>query len=189
MKLFFKKVSTLPLTLVGVSQREARETGALPRFSRPVGQLPSQSRLPPCQLPRRGSQVSPPPLGEVSCLWHDGEGTPLARPPAFGKPPSRCATKSLRKAKSRLPPWGRCPPVGGGEGSGKPSSRCATGREKRFAVSLAFFLAAAHKGKVVGRCPTPRNPLKRVDLNFTWLPAGLYHSSSFPPHLQGPGGI
>ena len=37
------------------------------------------------------SQVSPPPLGEVSCLWHDGEGTPLARRPAFGKPPSRCA--------------------------------------------------------------------------------------------------
>ena len=29
------------------------------------------------------SQVSPPPLGEVSCLWHDGEGSV--------KPPSRCA--------------------------------------------------------------------------------------------------
>ena len=43
-----------------------------------VGRLPSQSRLPPCQLPQRGSQVSPPPLGEVSCLWHDGEGS--ARP-------------------------------------------------------------------------------------------------------------
>ena len=27
-----------------------------------------------------------------------------------------CAAKSLRKAKSRLPLWGRCPPVGGGEG-------------------------------------------------------------------------
>ena len=53
---------------------------------------PSQSRLPPCQRlgcrlgrplsnvppgrsgPQGGSQVSPPPLGEVSCLWHDGEG-------------------------------------------------------------------------------------------------------------------
>ena len=68
MKLFFKKVSTLTLTLVGVSQREARETGALPRFSRTAecqeggfpkagrraSGVPSQSRLPPCQLPRRG---------------------------------------------------------------------------------------------------------------------------------------
>ena len=73
---FFKKVSTL--TLVGVSQREARETAK--RLSRTVGQLPSQPRLPPCQLSRRESQVSPPPLGEVSCLWHDGEGNlPTAR--------------------------------------------------------------------------------------------------------------
>ena len=42
MKLFFKKVSTLtlPLTLVGASQREARETGALPRLSRPVAPRP-----------------------------------------------------------------------------------------------------------------------------------------------------
>ena len=34
----------------------------------------------PCQLPRRGSQVSPPPLGEVACQRHDGEGNlPTAR--------------------------------------------------------------------------------------------------------------
>ena len=30
----------------------------------------------PCQLPQGGSQVSPPPLGEVSCQRHDGEGNP-----------------------------------------------------------------------------------------------------------------
>ena len=46
---------------------------------------------------------------QVSCLWHDGEGTPIARRPASGKPPS-------------------------------PHSAV---REKRFAVSLASFQAAA----------------------------------------------
>ena len=52
------------------------------------------------------SQVSPPPLGEVSCLWHDGEGTPLARPPAFGKPPSRCPTgREKRCAVSLASLW------------------------------------------------------------------------------------
>ena len=47
-------------------------------------------------------------------------------------------------AKSRLPLWGRCPPVGGGEGSVKPPSRCAAVRERRFAVSLVSFQADAH---------------------------------------------
>ena len=90
-----------------------------------AGSLPSQSPN-GASSPRGGAKyvryqlfaqslVSPPPLGEVSCQRHDGEGTPLARPPAFGKPPSRCAT----------------------------------GREKRCAVSLAFFCALrAYKGKV-----------------------------------------
>ena len=73
-----------------------------------------------------------------------------------------------------------------GEGSVKPPSRCPTGRERRgkAPVSLAFSHALrAHKvkGKVVGLCPTPRNPLKRVDLNFTWLPFLL---SFFPQHVQ-----
>ena len=65
----------------------------------------------------------------------------------------------------------------------KPPSHCAAVRERRFAVSLASFQANAHKvkGKVVGLCPTPRNPLKRVDLNFTWLPFLL---SFFPQHIQ-----
>ena len=46
-------------------------------------------------------------------------------------------------------PAGESAPVGGGEGSGKPPSWCVTVREKRFAVSLAFFCALrAYKGKV-----------------------------------------
>ena len=55
MKLFYKKVSTLPLTLVGVSQREARETAQ--RFSRPVAH-------------REGgfTEPSPPPTGGHSRL-------------------------------------------------------------------------------------------------------------------------
>ena len=100
--------------------------------------VPSQSRLAPCQLPQRGSQVGaqpeicrkpslaspfgggglalarterascqrPPPMGCVEAL----AGGPLSRLTATAPPrgePSMCATKSLRKAKSRLPLWGR----------------------------------------------------------------------------------
>ena len=127
------------------------------------------------------SLVSPPPLG--------GAGAPWAPFSAWSPLPRRSVMGAAHWAASPEPA-GESAPVGGGEGSGKPPSWCVTVREKRFAVSLAFSHALrAYKGKVVGRCPTPRNPLKRVDLNFTWLPAGLYHSSSFPPHLQGPGGI
>ena len=77
---------------------------------RSAGELPSQSPN-GASSPRGGakyvryqklaqSQVSPPPLGEVSCLWHDGEGTPLARSPAPGKPPSWCATVRERRGKA-----------------------------------------------------------------------------------------
>ena len=48
-------------------------------------------------------------------------------------------------------PAGESAPVGGGEGSVRPPSWCPTGREKRFAVSLAFFYALRAykvKGKV-----------------------------------------
>ena len=69
----------------------------------------------------------------------------------------------LSPRPKRVPPFGisdgggtrvcagrwRVAPVGGGEGSGKPPSWCVTVREKRFAVSLAFFCALrAYKGKV-----------------------------------------
>ena len=72
-----------------------------------------------------------------------------------------CAAQSLRKASSRLPLWGRWTRVSeDGEGTplacipafGKPPSRHSAVRERRFAVSLAFFYAlCAYKVKVVGR--------------------------------------
>ena len=37
--------------------------------------------------------------------------------------PSMCAAKSLQKAKSRLPLWGRCPPREGGEGKELPAGK------------------------------------------------------------------
>ena len=99
-----------------------------------------------------------------------------------GRSPLGCITRAGRR---------ECPPVGGGEGTpiacypapGKPPSRCPTGRERRgkAPVSLAFFWLTPTKGKAVGLCPTTRNPLKRVDLNFTWLPFLL---SFFPQHIQ-----
>ena len=41
------------------------------RLGRPLGNVP-----PGRSGPKGGSQVSPPPLGEVSCQRHDGEGNP-----------------------------------------------------------------------------------------------------------------
>ena len=43
------------------------------------------------------SQVSPPPLGEVSCLWHDGEGNP---------PPARTCTGGSHRRERSSPPQG-----------------------------------------------------------------------------------
>ena len=89
-----------------------------------------------------------------------------------------CATKSLRKAKSRLPLWGRCPPKEGGEGKlpASPVAPVAIALTGACAPVAGFFLADAHKVKAVGLCPTTRNPLKRVDLNFTWLTVCPSHS-------------
>ena len=98
-----------------------------------------------------------------------------------------CAAKSLRKAKSRLPLWGRCPPKEGGEGSVRPSSWCAEGRERRgeAPVSLAFFPALRAykvKGKVVGRCPTPCKPFEKgLTENF------MLALPWFFPHLSSSG--
>ena len=80
----------------------------------------------------------------------------------LGAPPKACAKPSLAS------PFGGGAPVGGGEGSGKPPSWCVTVREKRFAVSLAFFCALrAYKGKVVGLCPTTRKLFeKSLTKNF-----------------------
>ena len=70
-----------------------------------------------------------------------------------------CATKSLRKAKSRLPLWGRCHASGMTERASigsQPSFREATfsvryrpGKTLRCFPS--FSLAAAHKVKVKGK--------------------------------------
>ena len=87
----------------------------------------------------------------------------------------RCALSALLwrapppKGEARLgSPFGRAGAVRRLRGRG------ATVREKRFAVSLAFFPALrAYKVKAVGLCPTTRNPLKRVDLNFHLASLGL----------------
>ena len=55
---------------------------------------------------------------------------PLSRLTAPALPkgePSMCVAKSLRKAKSRLPLRGRCPPVGGGEGKASPAAHVRAG--------------------------------------------------------------
>ena len=80
------------------------------------------------------SQVSPPPLGEVSCQRHDGEG------------------------------------------SVKPPSRCATGREKRCAVSLAFFYALrAYKGKVKVETFLKKSFIKKLYARFARPSFHFFH--------------
>ena len=67
-------------------------------------------------------------------------------------PPQACTALWYKRRRGDTGVCGAlagCPPVGGGEGSGKPPSWCVTVREKRCAVSLAFFCALrAYKGKV-----------------------------------------
>ncbi len=58
-----------------VCQWQTSSTDRRGSGDRPLGNVP-----PGRSGPQGGSQVSPPPLGEVSCLWHDGEGNlPTAR--------------------------------------------------------------------------------------------------------------
>ena len=52
-----------------VCQWQTSSTDRRGSGDRPLGNVP-----PGRSGPQGGSQVSPPPLGEVSCLWHDGEG-------------------------------------------------------------------------------------------------------------------
>ena len=136
----------------------------------------ASSRLP---LWGRWTRVSEDGEGEVSAapshgLCRSAGGLPSQSPSGDSSPEGR--------AKSRLPLWGALVPSGhrsaldragrrewtrvseDGEGTplacipafGKPPSRHSAVRERRFAVSLAFFYAlCAYKVKVVGRCPTP----------------------------------
>ena len=139
MKLFSKKLRPCPFRRAAKKKpatgadapARAIATGAAGE----AGNLPSQSPN-GASSPRGGakyvrrqklaqSQVSPPPLGGAGAQW---------------------APFSADRAGRR-----ECPPKEGGEGSVRPPSRCPTGRERRFAVSLAFSHALrAYKGKAVG---------------------------------------
>ena len=95
-----------------------------------AGGLPSQSRLAPCQ--RLGCRLGRP-LGNVPPGRSGPEGRAKSRLPLWGALVPSGHRSALDRAGRR-----ECPPVEGGEGN------CAAVREKRFAVSLAFFLADAH---------------------------------------------
>ncbi len=91
--------------------------------------------------------------------------------PLAGGPLSRLAATALPKGEPSLAspfggrwcpvgtvqrltePAGESAPAGGGEGSVRPPSWCAAVREKRFAVSLAFF-PALRAYKVKGKVET-----------------------------------
>ena len=168
----------LALDLMGVSQREARETAQ--RFSRPVAQLPSQSRLPPCQRlgyrlgrplgnvppgrsgPEGGakyvrcqkfaqSQLSPPPLGEVSCLWHDGEGNPLAPRTHPCPPPSLMPKGGTRLGRGDR--GARCGNLCRPWRHGGPPARVL--HLKMSHRDIFSLSCACWRYKTVGRCPTP----------------------------------
>ena len=97
----------------------------------------------PCQLSRRESQVGSPPeacrkpgLASPS----GGGGLALARTERARPPPRTRANGSHRRERSSPPRGANC------------QRRHSAVRERRFAVSLAFFPALrAHKGKTVGR--------------------------------------
>ena len=178
---------------MGFSQRGTRETGVLvPSGDRsgptePAGETLASLVLiePPAHVrgggrltlsaPHRGA---PPPKGEARLGSPFGRavaarrlrGQPVSAPHTSVSPtPSLIPKGGTRFGRGdrrawRKPPWHR---------------RCHQGSR----LPPRSALNGAH------RAPAPRNPLKRVDLNFTWPPAGCYYSNLFPPHLQGPGGI
>ena len=120
--------------------------------------MPSQSRLPPCQLSRRESQVSPPPLGEVSCQRHDGEGLPPA--PAHIRVPRRRLCQRAAHA------WGGVTGELGENLRGiedaikKPPARVSYGKQSTGLFS--YFPALADATKTLGALPPiPPPPLKR----------------------------
>ena len=85
------------------------------RLGRPLGNVP-----PGRSGPQGGSQVSPPPLGEVSCLWHDGEGNlPTAR---------TCVSGSHRRGvQPPVSPAGSVSPERSPLGTRTPRARIARG--------------------------------------------------------------
>ena len=108
-----------------------------------VGRLPSQSRLPPCQLPQRGSQVSPPPLGGAGAQW-----APFS---AWSPLPRRSVMDAAHWAASPEPA-GESAPAGGGGGK-LPASQPSPGETtfsalrrpgKTLRCFPSFSLADAH---------------------------------------------
>ena len=79
-----------------VCQWQTSSTDRRGSGDRPLGNVP-----PGRSGPQGGSQVSPPPLGEVSCLWHDGEGNL--------PPPRTCAILLHRRGVQPPPSGATCP--------------------------------------------------------------------------------
>ena len=127
-----------------VCQWQTSSTDRRGSGDRPLGNVP-----PGRSGPQGGSQVSPPPLGEVSCLWHDGEGNLPT--------PCTCVSGSHRR--------GVQPPVSpaGSVGSGRSPLGSRTPRRESTAEALrrpgkalrcfpSFLLCAARlEGQVQGR--------------------------------------
>ena len=164
MKLFYKKVSTL--TLVGVSQREARETAQ--RFSRTVAQLPS----PPSfrgHLPQGGrrdlvlrkqlvAHILGSPLGGAVAVRR------LRGQPASG--PHNPVSPRRRLYQRAVHAWGGWTGKLGGNLRGiedaikKPPARVSYGKQSTGLFS--YFPALADATKTLGALPPiPPPPLKR----------------------------
>ena len=126
------------LALSGAQRgKKARETAK--RFSRPVAQLPSQSRLPPCQLPQRGSQVCAPPK---ACAKPS-----LASPFGGG---AQWAPFSADRAGRR-----ECPPKEGGEGQPQVAPGLERGKGSSIEKSqvLCGFQNLTQGSRVPHSCP------------------------------------
>ena len=132
-----------------------------------AGGLPSQSRLAPCQLPQRGSQVSPPPLGEVSCQRHDGEG--------FSSSPRRARALMVRSGASaacrplaRFVPCGHAPRI---ENPGTGPRTCAI-------LSMSTSDSELPLARIVPCGHAPRIDSGGTPHQFSFLLLMIFDSSS-----------
>ena len=111
------------------------------RLGRPLGNVP-----PGRSGPQGGSQVSPLPLGEVSCLWHDGEGNlPTPRTCVSGSH-RRGVQPPVSPAGSVSPersPLGTRTPKARNESPGTGPLRSAPGADVRHSLAQARRSAAA----------------------------------------------
>ena len=140
---FFKKARPCPYRRS--AGKETRETGALPRLSRPVA---------PCPLShgcRRASVSAAASVGRWATSHRD-----VAAPKGE---PSRCATKSLQKAKSCLPLWGALVPSGDRPGPTEPAGETLAAARAHQENS-----ARARRGRVA--LPHPFQTEKRTSKLF-----------------------